>query len=189
MATKIETQARNMRLTDNTREYVEKQAAKLERYLQEIDEIHVELSHLKTARNANDRQVAQITVRGKGFILRTEERTDDLHAAFDAALDKMQRQIDRYKGKHYRGRGDGRSAAEVFEEEEWPVDETGELLPLIARRKKFPILPMNEEEALEQMRLLGHDNFFIFFNAEQNAIQVLYRRRNGTYGLIEPVLG
>ena len=75
--------------------------------------------------------MAQITVHGKGFILRTEERADDIHAAFDAALDKMQRQVERYKGKHYRGRGDGRSAGEVLaEEEELPVDETGELLPL-----------------------------------------------------------
>lgn len=188
MANNVEALARNMRLTDNTREYVEKKAAKLKRYLQEIDEIRVELSHNKAARNANDRQVAQITVRGRGFILRTEERADDLHAAFDNALDKMQRQIDRYKGKHYHGRGDGRSAAEVVEEE-LPVDETGELLPLIARRKKFVVLPMNEEEAVEQMRLLGHDNFFVFFNAEQNSIQVLYKRRNGTYGLIEPVVG
>lgn len=188
MANKVEILARNMRLTDNTREYVEKKAAKLERYLQEIDEIRVELSHLKTARNANDRQVAQITMRGKGYILRTEERADDLRVAFDTALDKMQRQIERYKGKHYRGRGDGRSAAEVFEEE-WPVDETGELLPLIAKRKKFVMMPMNEDEAVEQMRLLGHNNFFVFFNAEKNSIQVLYRRRNGSYGLIEPVLG
>ena len=191
MAHKVEAVARNMRLTDNTREYVEKKAAKLERYLQGIDEIRVELSHAKTARNAADRQVAQITVRGKRFLLRTEERADDLHAAFDAALDKMQRQVDRYKGKHYHGRGDGRSAAEVvLEEEELAIDEdTGELMPLIARRKKFAILPMNEDEAIEQMRLLGHDNFFVFFNAEQNAIQVLYRRRNGSYGLIEPVIG
>jgi putative sigma-54 modulation protein len=177
-----------MRMADNTREYVEKKAAKLERYLQEIDEIRIELSHIKTARNANDRQVAQITVRGKGYILRTEERSDDLHAAFDSAFDKMQRQIERYKGKHYRGRGDGRSAAEVVEDD-WPVDETGELLPLVARRKKFVMLPMNEDEAVEQMRLLGHDNFFVFFNAEKNSVQVLYRRRNGTYGLIEPVIG
>ena len=188
MTQKIETVARNMRLTDNVREYVEKKASKLERYLQEIDEVRVELSHIKSARNALDRQVAQITVHGKGFILRSEERADDIHAAFDTALDKIQRQIDRYKGKHYRGRGDGRSAAEVVEED-LPVDETGELLPLIGRRKKFMVLPMTEDEALEQMRLLGHDNFFVFFNAEQNAIQVLYRRRNGTYGLIEPVLG
>ncbi len=188
MTNKIDIQARNMRLTDNTREYVEKKAAKLERYLQEIDEIHIELSHEKSARQANDRQVAQMTVRGKGFLLRTEERSDDLHTAFDQAVDKMQRQIDRYKGKHHRGRGDGRSAAEVYEEE-MPVDETGELLPLIAKRKKFIIMPMDEDEAVEQMRLLGHDNFFIFFNAEKNSIQVLYRRRNGSYGLIEPIVG
>ena len=77
----------------------------------------------------------------------------------------------------------------MIQEDELPVDETGELLPLIARRKKFIVLPMNEDEAVEQMRLLGHDNFFIFFNAEQNSIQVLYRRRNGSYGLIEPVVG
>lgn len=188
MTQKVETVARNMRLTDNTRDYVEKKAAKLERYLQEIEEVRIELSHAKSVRSALDRQVAQITVHGKGFILRSEERADDIHAAFDAALDKVQRQIDRYKGKHYRGRGDGRSAAEVAEEE-MPVDETGELLPLIGRRKKFIVLPMTEDEAVEQMRLLGHDNFFVFFNAEQNAIQVLYRRRNGTYGLIEPVVG
>ena len=73
MANKVETLARNMRLTDNTREYVEKKAAKLERNLQEIDDIRVELTHAKTARNANDRQVAQITVRGKGFLLRTRQ--------------------------------------------------------------------------------------------------------------------
>jgi putative sigma-54 modulation protein len=191
MAQKIETVARNMRLTDNVREYVEKKAGKLERHLQEIDEIRIELSYIKSARSAADRHVAQLTVHGKGFILRTEERAEDIRAAFDLALDKMQRQIERYKGKRYRGRGDGRSAAEVVAdaEEDLPVDETGELLPLIGRRKKFIILPMTEEEAVEQMRLLGHDNFFIFFNAEQNAIQVLYRRRDGTYGLIEPVVG
>jgi putative sigma-54 modulation protein len=189
MTEKIETVARNMRLTDNVRDYVQKKAAKLDRHLQEIDEIRIELTHVKSARSAQDRQVAQITVHGKGFILRTEERAEDIHAAFDTALDKMQRQVDRYKGKRHRGRGDGRSASEVIDEEEQPLDDTGELLPLIGRRKRFIILPMTEDEAVEQMRLLGHDNFFIFFNAEQNAIQVLYRRRNGTYGLIEPIVG
>ena len=189
MATKIEIIARNMRLTENLKEYIEKKAAKLERHLQDIDEIRVEVSHVKSARSATDRQVAQLTVHGRGFILRTEERADDIHAAFDTALDKMQRQVERFKGKRNRGRGDGRSAAEVVEEQ-MPIDEeTGELLPLVVRRKKFIVLPMDEDEAVEQMRLLGHDNFFIFFNPEVNSIQVLYRRRNGTYGLIEPVVG
>lgn len=188
MTSKVDIQARNMRLTDNTREYVEKKSEKLERFLQEIDAIHVELSHEKNARQATDRQVAQLTVRGKGFLLRTEERSDDLHTAFDAAMDKMQRQVDRYKGKHYHGRGDGKPADDIFESEPL-LDDTGELLPIIAKRKKFLVLPMNEDEAVEQMRLLGHDNFFIFFNAEKNSIQVLYRRRNGSYGLIEPIIG
>ena len=188
MTQKVEIVTRNMRLTDNLKEYIEKKVAKLDRHLQDIEEMRVEVSHVKSARSATDRQVAQLTVHGRGFILRTEERADDIHAAFDTALDKMQRQIERYKGKRNRGRGDGRSAAEVIEEQ-IPVDEeTGELLPLIARRKKFAVLPMNEDEAVEQMRLLGHDNFFIFFNPEQNAIQIVYRRRNGTYGLIEPVV-
>src|SRR5512134_1739129 len=156
MANKVEVVARNMRLTDNTREYVEKKAAKLERHLPGIDEIRIELSHAKTARSATDRQVAQLTVRGKRFLLRTEERSDDLHAAFDSALDKIQRQIERYKGKHYHGRGDGRSAAEAVDE---IIDEdTGQLAPLVARRKKFMLYPMTEEEAIVQMRNLGHDN-------------------------------
>ena len=188
MANKVETQARNMRLTDNTREYVEKKAAKLERHLPGIEEINVELSHSRAARNASDRQVAQITVRGKGFMLRTEESADELHGAFDIALEKMQRQIDRYKGKHYHGRGDGQSAAEILDDSV-PVDDTGELPPIIVRRKQFRILPMNELEAVEQMNLLGHDNFFVFYNAETSKVNVLYRRRDGTYGLIEPEIG
>jgi putative sigma-54 modulation protein len=189
MSNKVEVQARNLHLNDSLKEYVVSRSEKLERYLQEIDEIRVELSHIKTARNAADRNVAQITVRGKGFILRTEERADESHVAFDAALDKMQRQVDRYKGKRARGRGDGKSAGEVLAAEELPVDETGELLPLVARRKKFVLLPMNEDEAVEQMRLLEHDNFFVFYNADTSKINVLYRRRNGTYGLIEPEVG
>ncbi len=95
MTQKIETVAHNMRLTDNTRDYVEKKAAKLERYLPGIEEVRVELSHIKSARSAQDRQVAQVTVHGKGFILRSEERSDDIHAAFDAALDKMQHLLQR----------------------------------------------------------------------------------------------
>ncbi|OGO28624.1 MAG: ribosomal subunit interface protein [Chloroflexi bacterium RBG_16_52_11] len=188
MSNKVEVQARNIRLTEKIEDYVKKKAGKLDHYLPVIEEARVELTHQKSARSAADRNVAQITVRGKGITLRTEERADEMLAAFDAALDNLQRQIERYKGKHYHGRGDGRSAAEVTEEEAL-VDETGELQPLIMRRKKFVVLPMNEEEAIEQMRLLGHDNFFIFYNGETNKINVLYRRRDGSYGLIEPGVG
>ena len=188
MATKVEVQARNIRLSDRIKEHVEKKAGKLDHYLPAIEEAYIELTHLKSARDANDRNVAQVTVRGKGLLLRTEERADEVLVAFDTAIDNLQRQIERYKGKHYHGRGDGRSASEVTDEPV-VVDETGELPPLIARRKHFRILPMNELEAVEQMKLLGHDNFFVFYNAESSKVNVLYRRRDGSYGLIEPEIG
>jgi putative sigma-54 modulation protein len=187
MSNKVEVQTRNIRLTEKIEEYVNKKAGNFDHYLPSIEEARVELEHHKAARNTSDRNVVQITVRGKGFTLRTEERADEALAAFDLAHDNMQRQIERYKGKHQHGRGDGRSAAEAAE----PIidDETGELSPVVARRKKFILYPMSEDEASVQMRNLGHDNFFIFYNAETSKVNVLYRRRNGSYGLIEPELG
>lgn len=188
MSPELDIQAHNMEVTDRINDYVTKKASKLDRYLPAIEETRVELSFEKSARSASDRHIAQITVRGKNLLLRSEERAEDIFAAFDTAIDKMQRQIDRYKGKRYRGRGDGRSAAEVV-----PIPETEtEVLEdedVIVRRKKFALVPMNEAEAIEQMKLLGHDNFFIFFDADANRVKVLYRRRDGTYGLIEPEVG
>lgn len=190
MALEIDIYVRNMELTDRIHDYVTKKVSKLDRYLAGIDEARVDLAYIKSARNADDRQVAQITVRGKGFILRAEERADDILAAVDTAMDKMQRRIERYKGKRYRGRGDGRSAAdvamEIIEEVE---EETGELPPLIVRRKRFILVPMDEVEAIEQMELLGHQNFFIFFNVNTNSVNVLYKRRDGDLGLIESEIG
>jgi putative sigma-54 modulation protein len=187
MSNQVEVQTRNIRLTEKIEEYVNKKAGNLDHYLPSIDEVRVELSHYKAARDVNDRNAAQITVHGKGFTLRSEVRADEALAAFDAALDNMQRQIERHKGKHYHGRGDGRSAADLAENV--IDDETGELSALVARRKKFILYPMDEEEAVVQMRDLGHDNFFVFYNATTSRINVLYRRRNGSYGLIEPELG
>jgi putative sigma-54 modulation protein len=183
MAFQIEITGRNMEVTDRLNDYVTKKVNKLDRYLSGIEEAHIDLAYIKSARSASDRQVAQVTVRGKGFILRSEERADDIFAALDAALDKMQRRIERYKGKHHRGRGDGKSAAEVVPQ---PVTEEESSEPVIVRRKHFLITPMDESEAIEQMQMLGHENFFVFFNATTNGINVLYLRRDGTYGLIEP---
>ena len=188
MSPELDIQTRNMEVTDRINDYIEKKASKLDRFLPAIEETRVELSFEKSARSAADRHVAQITVRGKNLLLRSEERADDIFAAFDSAVDKIQRQIDRYKGKRYRGRGDGRTAADIAPAPE--VDEIEiEEEPVVVRRKNFTLIPMNEPEAIEQMKLLGHDNFFIFFDADANRIKVLYRRRNGTYGLIEPEIG
>jgi len=106
MAVKIEINAKNMELSDKLRDYVETKVAKLDRYLDIIDQAQVDLTHAKTARNAKDRQVAQLTIRGKGVVLRAEERTEDMFASVDLVLDKIHRQIERYKGRHWRSRGD-----------------------------------------------------------------------------------
>ena len=113
MAIQVDVQTRNIRMIDRIKDHIEKKAGKLDHYLPAIEEAYVELTYHKSARSAVDRNVAQITVRGKGLLLRTEERADETLIAFDAAIDKLQHQIERYKGKHYHGRGDGRSASEV----------------------------------------------------------------------------
>jgi putative sigma-54 modulation protein len=184
MTVPVEVVSRNMEVSDRLQKYVDTKVAKLDRYLPVIEEARVDVTFEKSARSAADRQVAQITVRGKGFILRSEERADDIFAALDTALDKIQRRIERYKGKRYRGRGDGKSASEVISQ---VIEEEGEAeTPVIVRRKKFTLVPMDEMEAIEQMNLLGHDNFFVFFNIASGGINVLYKRRDGTYGIIEP---
>jgi len=187
MALKIDIYPKNMDLTDRISEYINKKVSKLDRYLNDIEETRVDLAFQKSMRNPADRQVAQITLRGRGYILRTEERADDIFAAIDMALDKMQRKIERLKGKRAHGRGDGTPIAEIVKET-IPV-EPEEEPAVIVRRKSFSLVPMDEQEALEQMKALGHENFFVFFNVATNAVNVLYARRDGTYGLIHPTLG
>ena len=185
MSVKVDIYTKNMELSERINNYVTEKANKLDRFLADIDEVRVDLTEVKTARSAADRQVAQITVRGKrGYILRTEERSEDLYTSFDRALDKLQRQIERYKGKRTRGRGDGKSAAEVAV----ALSEGGKKeVPMsdIARRKRLKLPPMSEREAFDQMNLLSHEDFFLFYNVETRSVNVIYRRRDGTYGLIE----
>jgi putative sigma-54 modulation protein len=196
MALEVAIFPKNLELTDRISGYINKKISKLDRFLTDIEETRVDLAYQKSARNPSDRQVAQITIRGRGYILRTEERSDDIFTAVDLALEKMQRKIERFKGKRARGRGDGTSAAEVASETPAPVEETAaddnegamEESPVIARRKTFNLVPMDEMEAIEQMSQLGHENFFVFYNANTNTVNVLYHRRDGTYGLIEPTL-
>ena len=184
MTLEVEIYGRNIDITDQIEDYVIKKVSKMDRYLNGIEEARVDLAYSKSARSAADRQIAQITVRGKGFILRSEERADDIFAAIDSASDKMQRRIERFKGKRYRGRGDGKTFMDVapleFEEE---VEEPE---MRIVRRKRFTVDPMDEQEAMDQMNLLGHEDFFVFFNVNTNGINILYKRRDGAYGLIEP---
>jgi putative sigma-54 modulation protein len=178
---------KNLELTETIQQYILKKTSKLDKYLNEIDEIRVDVAYSKTARSTNDRHIAQITLYGRGFILRAEERSDDLYAAFDQVTDKIQRQIERYKGKRERGKTSGKPIKEYLSESEKQGGTQEENSPIV-RRKKFKLSPMDELEAIEQMKQLGHEDFFVFYNLKSNGINVLYRRRDGTYGLIEPLL-
>lgn len=181
---------KNVEITDWLRQYVEKKVDKLDRYLPEIQEARVELSVQKT-RSSQDRQVAQLTVRSNGLILRAEERTDDMFAAIDAVIDKMHRQIARYKGKRddrWKGQGPNRPETELPPLDAEIMEELAEeQARRIVRVKRFAVSPMSEEEAIEQMELLGHD-FYVFYNPNSGHMSVLYRRKDGNYGLLEPEL-
>ena len=188
----IVVRGRNVSISDRVEEYVEKKIGKLERYLPIIDEARMELSQEET-RSAQHRMIAQLTVRSRGKILRAEERDQDLFAAIDLVAEKMQRQITRFKDRLYSSRGQVRGAETVrVPEAAEPVAEVemvaeAEPVGSIVRTKTFPVTPMNPEEAIEQMELLGHD-FFVFYNSDVDGINVLYRRRSGDYGLLQPEL-
>lgn len=171
---------KNLEITDALRNYVQKKVGKLDRYLPRIDEARVELS-VQSAKDAAHRQVVQVTLRSNGTILRAEERSADMFASIDAVVDKIHRQIARYKEKRRRGRGTQEEALPVEE----PIVEEEERT--LVRTKRFVMVPMTVEEAAEQMELLGHD-FFVFYNGENAGINVLYRRHDGNYGLIIPEL-
>jgi putative sigma-54 modulation protein len=174
---------KNVEVTDRLRDYVEKKVGKLDRYLPSISEAWVELSTEET-RSAQDRQVCQMTVRSNGTILRAEERSDDIFTSIDTVLDKMYRQIARYKGKR---QNRWRSAPTMPEPLPIEVEEEVEEPSSIVRVKSFAMTPMLAEEAVEQMELLGHD-FFVFYNADEGRVNVLYRRKDGDYGLLQPEL-
>lgn len=172
----------NMELSDRLKDYTDTRVSKLDRYLDVLEEATVDFRNAESARSADDRQVAQLTVRGKGVLMRAEDRSADMFASVDSVLSKIHRQIERYKGKRWRARGDGRTMAEVLAEQ--PREET-EGAELVVRRKRFLLRPMSEVEAIEQMSLLDHEDFFIFMNERTSEVNVLYRRRDGSLGLIE----
>lgn len=183
----------NVDLTSRLSDHVEKKTSRLDRYMPNLTDVRVDLSSQNT-RSAVERQVAQITIRdNRGTILRAEERSNDMFAAVDAVVDKLYRRIKRYRGKKIQGRRSGGSANanDLINVEPLPFVEEAELTDedehSIVRRKSFSLRPMISDEAIEQMELLGH-SFYVFFNADDEAVNVLYKRRDGNYGLLQPVL-
>lgn len=176
---------RNLELTDRLRDYVEDKVSKLQRYLPSLDSIRVDLSE-SNARDSSRRMVAQITIYVPKAILRAEERAGDIFAAVDSVMDKMSRRVERYKGR----RRTMRRVPEPVEPLEVPGLEDDELLPeempSIARVKEFEVSSIMPSEAIEQMELLGHQ-FFLFVDAADGRLSVVYRREDGDYGILKPM--
>lgn len=187
----LEIRDKNTELGEQFRTIVEDKTSRLARYLDNIKTVTVEITH-KKAHHPTQSYVVQMTLTVNGHMLRAEERAPDPRAALDSALDVMQRQIIRYKERLYT-RGRNTVAKEVtlrsamngqqLEPEAAPATVAEE--PRIVRTKQFTVKPMTAAEAADQMELLGHD-FFIFQSETSNQFNVLYRRHDGNYGLIEP---
>jgi putative sigma-54 modulation protein len=173
---------KNMEVSEPLKKYVQQKIGKLERYLPDVAEARVELS-VEKAKSNQDRQVVQVTLRSNGTILRAEERNADMLAAVDTVRDKLQRQMVRYKERVARIRARAQAAAST----EPSVPAESEPGSRIVRTKVFSVAPMDPEEAIEQMELLGHD-FFVFFNPNAESMNVVYRRKDGNYGLLQPEL-
>ncbi|WP_374719354.1 ribosome hibernation-promoting factor, HPF/YfiA family [Parageobacillus toebii] len=174
----------NIEVTPALREYVEKKIGKLERYFENTEDVHVHVN-LKVY---NDKQgKIEVTIPMPQLLLRAEERHDDMYAAIDLVADKLERQIRKHKTKvtrKLRERDKEVKQVLVTQNNNAPVEENEEEEFEIVRTKHFSLKPMDSEEAILQMNLLGH-NFFIFTNAETNRTNIVYRRKDGKYGLIE----
>ena len=170
---------KNVELSEALGQYIEKKLARMERHLGGIGEAQVRL------RLERGRHIVEVTIPLDGLVLRAEEQTGDMYSSVDLVVDKLEKQVSKYKtrlGRKLRG-----AAWREGSETQAPAEtreEVGEELG-VARVKRFPIKPMPVEEAIMQMNLLGH-NFFVFANAETEKVNVVYRRYDGRYGLIEP---
>ncbi len=182
---------KNFVISDRIRGYVEEKVEKLDRYLPEIDEARVEITQEKT-KSTKDRNIVQVTLRTNGTILRAEERSEAVYASIDSAVDKIYRQIVRYKGKRS-DRRQGHTHKQHRQIDEFYPELDDETLAALAeeqertivRTKRFLIDPMSPEEAVDQMELLEH-NFYVFFNADIGRINIVYRRADKNYGILDP---
>lgn len=187
----VQIHARNVDIKPQLREHIEKKTSKLDRYLPNIVDAQIDLT-VQRQKQGGERAIAQLTVRDRrGTILRAEDKSQtDLAAAVDIVLDKMYRRIRSYKGKQRRRGGERFAELEPELAAAEPVpgeiaeEEMEEKLQIV-RRKVVQVTPMSEEEAIEQMELLGHD-FFVFLNKATNEISIAYLREDGNYGILEP---
>ena len=177
---RLQVKGKNVDVTDSLKDYALQKLGKLDKHLNDAARLELEL-HVERNPSISQNQVAEATIWTKGPVLRARESSTDMKASIDLLVEKLERQARRYRDKRRRGpgRGNHHNIAEgipVVADEERPV---------IVKTKQFAIKPMTPEEAVLQLELIGHD-FFVFQNADTSDVNVVYRRRDGNYGLIEP---
>lgn len=166
---------KNIDVTEGLRSAVQDKLGKLEKYFTSDTEIHVTLSVEK------ERQKIEVTIPVKGNIIRSEQVSSDMYVSIDLVEEVIERQLRKYKNKIVDKQQEGSNFQKAFLENEFVEDEEVKII----RTKRFGIKPMYPEDACVQMELLGH-NFFVFYNAETEQLNVVYKRKDGAYGLIEP---
>ena len=176
---KLNFTGKNMEITDALRDVTQKKIGKLDKYFQNNIEGNVTFSSEK------NRKIIEVTINLPGTIIRAEESTDDMYASIDRAVDVLERQIRKYKTRLQR-RYKNNETIRFENVIPLPMEDDSEK-PRLVKKKRFGIKPMSSEEAILQMELLRH-NFFVFMDAENEAVSIVYKRKDGNYGLIEPEL-
>lgn len=175
---KIILSGKNMEIGDSLRKQADKKIRKIERYFKADVDAQVTLS------TEGYRHIVEVTIPFDGVVIRAEETTDDMYISLDRVIEKLEKQIHKHRTKLEKKLKEG---AFKFDGIEFvgSIAQEDESKGRIIRNKRFVIKPMTEDEALTQMDLLGH-SFFVFQNAETSEVSVLYKRKDGNYGLIEP---
>ena len=179
---RLQVKGRNVEVSESIRRYAEEKLGKLEKQLADPTQVELELA-LESNPSIADDHVAEATIWTKGPILRAREASADHKASIDQLVDKLERQVKRYREKRRARRGAAAAAMDTIPEEAIPIESE----PRIVKSKQFAVKPMSPEEAVLQLELVGHD-FFVFQNADTMDVNVVYRRRDGAFGLIEPQL-
>jgi putative sigma-54 modulation protein len=179
---RLQVKGKNVEVSDSLKTYAHEKLGKLEKHLNDAARLELELAVEKNPSIAEN-QIAEGTIWTKGPVLRARESSPDMRASIDMLVEKLERQARRYRDKRRRS---ARTNAGGVEAEAIPVVPEEES-PVIVKTKQFAVKPMTPEEAVLQLELIGHD-FFVFQNADTTDANVVYRRRDGNYGLIEPQL-
>ena len=175
---------RNVDVTDALRDYVENKMTRLDRFNGQITDARVTLT-VRDVRDASRRNRVEVQLNVPNGIIRAEEHHADMYAAIDKAGDVLERQLRKFKTKIMRHRNDTPLDDGPPMSAEGSGDDVSEFAPEIVRQKRFDMRPMSADDAVTQMEALGHD-FYVFMNMKSQSCAVVYRRKDGHYGLIEP---